>query len=47
MCISRKMGKYVLFSVVHDKIACLICSKAVTAPKEDKFGVLEGSLREN
>jgi hypothetical protein len=50
---------YFFFSVVHDKIVCLICSKAVSAPKEynlrrhyetlhkDKFVVLEGMLREN
>jgi hypothetical protein len=47
------------FSVVRDKIVCLIRSKAVSAPKEcnlhrhyetlhkDKFGVLEGGLRDN
>jgi hypothetical protein len=53
------MGKHTFFSIVHDKIVCLICSKAVSAPNEynlrhhyetlrkDKFGVLEGRLREN
>jgi hypothetical protein len=47
------------FSVVRDKIVCLICSQAVSTPKEynlrrhyetlskDKYGVLEGRLREN
>jgi hypothetical protein len=53
------VGKCVFFSAVRDKIVCLIYSKAVSAPKEytlrrhyetlhkDKFGVLEGRLREN
>jgi hypothetical protein len=56
----KKNGKTcIFFSVVHDKIVCLICSKAASAPKEynlrrhyetlrkDKFVVLEGMLREN
>jgi hypothetical protein len=55
------MGKHVFFffSLVRDKIVCLICSKAVSAPKEynlrrhyetlhkDKFDVLEERRREN
>jgi hypothetical protein len=55
----KKNGKTYVFSVARDKIVCLIRSKAVSAPKEykllrhyetlhkDKFGVLEGRLREN
>jgi hypothetical protein len=47
------------FSVVRDKIVCLLCNKGVSVPKEynlrrhyetihkDKFGVLEGKLRED
>jgi hypothetical protein len=47
------------FSVVRDKIDCLICNKGVSMPKEynlchhyktlhkDRFGVLEGNLRED
>jgi hypothetical protein len=47
------------FSVVRDKIVCLICNKRVSVPKEynlslyyetlhrDNFGVLEGKLRED
>jgi hypothetical protein len=50
---------YFFFSVVHHKIVCLICNKGVSVPKEynlrrhyetshkDKFGVLEGKLRED
>jgi hypothetical protein len=55
----EKWENMYFFSVVRDKIVCLICSKVVSAPKEynlrrhyetlhkDKFGVLEGRLREN
>jgi hypothetical protein len=47
------------FSVVRDKIVCLFCNKGVSVSKEynsrrhyetlhkDKFGVLEGKLRED
>jgi hypothetical protein len=55
----KKWENMYFFSVVRDKIVCLISSKAVSAPKEynlgrhyetlhkDKFSVLEGRLREN
>jgi hypothetical protein len=55
----EQWGNVYFFSVVRDKIACLICRKVVSAPKEynlrqhyetlhkHKFGVLEGRLREN
>jgi hypothetical protein len=55
----EKMGKQVFSSVVRDKIVCLICNKRVQVRKEnnlrrhyktlhkDKFGVLEGELRED
>jgi hypothetical protein len=52
------VGKYVLFfSVVQEKIVCLICTKEVSVPKEyslchletiykEKFGLLEDELME-
>jgi hypothetical protein len=55
----QEKWKSVSFSVERDKIACSICSNAVSAPKEcnlphndeilhkDKFGVLEGELKED
>jgi hypothetical protein len=55
----NKNGKTYFFSVVRDKIVCLICNKGLSVPKEynlhchyetlhkDKFGVLEGKLRED
>jgi hypothetical protein len=56
----KKNGKTcIFFSVVRDKIVCLIFNKRVSVPKEynfrrhyetlhkDVFGVLEGKLRED
>jgi hypothetical protein len=55
----QKWENVIFFSVVRDKIVCIICNKGVSAPKEhnfrrhyetlhkDKFGVPEGKLRED
>jgi hypothetical protein len=55
----EKWENMYFFSVVRDKIVCLICNKGVSVPKEynlrrhyetlhkDTFGVLEGKLRED
>jgi hypothetical protein len=55
----KKWENIYFFSVVRDKIVCLIYNKRVSVPKEcnlrrhyetlhkDTFGVLEGKLRED
>jgi hypothetical protein len=59
MCISRKMGRHVVFNILYNKIVHLGCSKVVSAPRaytlgchyaalhKEKFGLLEGKLIEN
>jgi hypothetical protein len=59
VCFKKNGQTCIFFSVVRDKIVCLICNKRVSAPKEynlrrhsetlhkNKFGVLELKLRED